>query len=87
MPKIKNEKDRRTNRLMVSLNDAENFQLTRLAKVVGKPTAVVVREILTDYLFTHKDEIEAADRAADAYHASLRTLRSRQTVLFPEEES
>lgn len=87
MAKTKDEKDRRTNRLMVSLTDAENFQLTRLAKVVNKPTAVVVREILTDYLDVHKDEIDEADRAADAYHASLKNLRPRQTMLFALEDS
>ena len=87
MPKIKDEKDRRESRLMVSLTDAENFQLTRLAKVIGKPTAVVVREILMDYLDAHKDEIDEADRAANAYHASLKNLRPRQTVLFALEDS
>ena len=87
MPKIKDEKDRRESRLMVSLTDAEKFQLTRLAKVIGKPTAVVVREILMDYLDAHKDEIDEADRAANAYHASLKNLRPRQTVLFALEDS
>lgn len=87
MANFKNEKDRRTNRLSVSLNDADNLQLMTLAKVVGKPPAVVVREILIDYLSSHKEEIDEAQRAADAYHASLNFLRPRQLVLFPEEES
>lgn len=87
MAKTKDEKDRREKRMMVSLTDAEKFQLMRLAKVVGKPPAVVVREILTDYLATNKDEIDEADRAADAYHASLQNLRPRQTVLFALEDS
>lgn len=87
MAKTKDEKDLRNRRLMVSLTDAEKFQLTRLAKVVKKPIAVVVREILTDYLDVHKDEIDEADRAADAYYTSLKNLRPRQTVLFALEDS
>ena len=85
MAKPKDEKDRRTKRIMVSLTDTEKFQLMTLAKVAGKPAAVIAREILTDYLSTHKNEIEEADRAADAYHASLKTLRFSQTSLFTED--
>ena len=86
MAKPKDEKDRRTKRIMVSLTGTEYFQLTTLAKVAGKLPAVIAREILTDYLSAHKEEIEAADRAADAYQKSLKPLRLRQTSLFPEEE-
>ena len=40
MAKPKDEKDRRTKRIMVSLTDTEKFQLMTLAKVAGKPAAV-----------------------------------------------
>lgn len=87
MAKTKDEKDRCTNRLMLSLTDADNAALTRLAKVLSKPTAVVVREIVTAYLDVHKDEIDEAYRTVDAYHALLKNLRPRQAALFAPEES
>ena len=86
MAKPKDEKDRRTNRLMLSLTDDEHNQLWTLAKVIGKPPAVVVREILTDFLSTRSKEIAEANRAAAAYHASIKNLHVRQTSLFAQEE-
>ena len=86
MAKTKNEKDRRTNRLMLSLTADEHNQLDTLAKVIGKPPAVVVREILTDFLSTRSKEIAEANRAAAAYHASIKNLNVRQTSLFTEED-
>ncbi len=79
-------KERRLKRVMVSLTDTEFNQLTTLAKVEAKPPAVVVREILADYLVTHKKKIDEALLAADAYHASLKNL-SRQISLFTEDDS
>lgn len=79
-------KETRKKRLMLSLTDTEFHQLSALAKVKNMPPAVVVREVLADYLTVHKADITEAVAAADAYHTSLEKL-SRQTTLFPLDTS
>lgn len=77
---------KRDKRVMLSLTNEVNDRLLTLAKIERKPPAVVAREIIIDYLESRKDKIDEAQRAADAYHASLKNLRSyEQLSIFPEE--
>ncbi len=78
-------KERREKRVAISLTQDLHTRLVSLAKITGKPPAVVVREILTDYLDTRAEEITEAQKAAEAYHTSLKNLRYRQPSLFSEE--
>ena len=78
------EKARRDNRLMVSLTESEKTQRQLLASVLKSKPATVVHEIVADYLAKHREEIEAAGKAADAYHASIKNLGN--ISLFDDED-
>ena len=80
-------RERREKRVAISLTTNLHTRLVSLSKITGKPPAVVARDILTDYLDTRAEEIAEAQKAAEAYHASLKKLRYRQPSLFSEEDS
>lgn len=60
-------------------------RLVALAKVTGKLPAVVVRNIVIEYLDAHAKDIDEAQKAAATYQAALQSLNTRTFSLFEEE--
>lgn len=81
------QRERKDKRVALALTAEINERLITLAKVEGKPPAVVAREIVTDYLLSHANEISEAQKAADAYHASLKKIQDRRISLFDDEDN
>lgn len=76
------KKAEESKRITVTFSPAVNEKLERLAKVEGKKTAVVAREILIDFLETHDKEIEEAQKAHATYSTIMKKLHSSQQSLF-----
>ncbi|MBQ6131609.1 MAG: hypothetical protein IJL12_04645 [Selenomonadaceae bacterium] len=85
MPKL-TEKPKREKRLGLALTKTEWEDLSVLSKLTGKTAAVLAREILAEYLIARADVIQEARQADNAYQASLKDLRDKNSALLAEDE-
>ena len=71
---MKETKNRRQRRLALALTQEDYDRLEVLAKVTGSLPAVVVRNVLVEYLDTHADEISEAQKAIAIYQSAIQNL-------------
>lgn len=70
-------------RVALSLTQELNANLVTLSKLEGKKPAVLVRDILSEYLSTRHAEIIEAQKADEAYQRSLEMIRKKNTDPAP----
>lgn len=79
-------KGRREKRIALTLTTGDYNRLVTFAKVTGKLPAVAARNILIEYLDSHAQDIDEAQKAAATYQAALKNLNAHTISLFSEED-
>ena len=79
MPKL-TDKPVKEKRVALSLDKSLNERLATLARLEGKPPAVLAREILRNYLDSRAQLIEEAKQAEAAYQQSLEQIRDQYST-------
>lgn len=66
-------------RVALSVPPELNQKLSALAAVRGCATSVLTRQILTEYLEKHEDEVKEATELVSKYRASIEEYRAGKT--------
>lgn len=81
------EKENHTRKIAIGLKPSDYSRLEVLAKTIGKPPAVTVRDIIVQYLDTHADDIIKAQEAASAYNNAMMILNGKNQIsLFNDDD-
>ena len=76
MPRTANPTTKKSGKIKLSLTEANKKKLFALSKLDNKPAAVIVREVVEEYLARRADEIvdsavEDESRYVDAEHSDM----------------
>lgn len=79
-------KENHTRKIAIGLKPSDYARLEVLAKTIGKPPAVAVRDIIVQYLDNHADDIIKAQEAADAWNNAMMILNGKNQIsLFDDD--